>query len=53
MLTARKDRMLDVKLARAQAELEAINREHAAYCDGVDDTIRAIWAEMQKEKDNG
>ena len=51
-LWANKERSRDLKMARAQAELDAINREHSAYCDGVDDAIRAIRGAMQKETDN-
>lgn len=48
-LAASKDRLRDVKITRAQAELDAINREYSAYCDGVDDAIRAIRGAMQEE----
>lgn len=48
-----KDRIRDIKIAKAQAEVDAINREYSAYCDGVDDAIRAVRVAMAKEADNG
>ena len=52
-LTASKDRIRDIKIAKAQAEVDAINREYSAYCVGVDDAIRAVRGAMAKEADNG
>lgn len=52
-LTMRKDRIRDIKIAKAQAEVDAINRECSAYCDGVDDAIKLVLGAMEKEADNG
>lgn len=51
-LTMRKDRIRGIKVAKAQAEVDAINREYSAYCDGVDDAIRAVRGAMEQEADN-
>lgn len=34
----------DIQIAKAKAELDAINRETDAYYDGVYDTIKAVKA---------
>lgn len=48
-LTMSKDRIRDIKIAKAQAEVDAINREYNAYCDGVDDAIRAVRGVVEQE----
>lgn len=37
----------DIQLAKAQKEIEAINREAEAYWDGVYDAIKAVKNAMQ------
>lgn len=39
----------DIKLAKAKAEMEAIDREYGAYYDGAYDAIKAIKAAMRQE----
>lgn len=41
-LSAAADRKRTMAQIKAQAEIDAINREYAAYVDGVDDAIRQI-----------
>lgn len=48
-LTMRKDRIRDIKRARAEAEVDAINREYSAYCDGVEDAIKAVRGAVEQE----
>ena len=43
-LSAAADRKRTMAQIKAQAEIDAINREYAAYVDGVDDAIRQIRA---------
>lgn len=40
----------DIKLAKAKAEIDAIDREYGAYYDGVYDAIKAVKAAMQKQE---
>lgn len=48
-LTKRKDRIRDIKIAKAEAEVDAINREFSAYCNGVDDAIKLVLDAMEQE----
>ena len=49
-LMAIADRNRDIKQIKAQAEIDAINREYGAYVDGLFDMVKAIrQAEKQKE----
>jgi hypothetical protein len=43
-LSAAADRKRTMAQIKAQSEIDAINREYAAYVDGVDDAIRQIRA---------
>ena len=46
-----KRRSHDIKIAQAQAELKAIEREYLAYYDGAYDAIKAVRVALQKESD--
>lgn len=39
----------DIKLAKAKAEIDAIDREYGAYYDGAYDAIKAVRNALQKE----
>lgn len=41
-LTNAEGRKRDIKLAKARAEIDTIQREHEAYLDGVCDAIKEI-----------
>lgn len=49
-LDVAKARETDTRLARAQAEIEAINRERTAYCDGAYDAIKTVRAALEAKK---
>lgn len=40
----------EIKLAKAKAEMEAIDREYTAYYDGAYDAIKAVKAFMAKQE---
>lgn len=52
-LSAAADRKRAMAQIKAQAEIDALNREYAAYVDGVDDAIRQIRAAEEKAKKVG
>lgn len=52
-LSAAADRKRTMAQIKAQAEIDALNREYAAYVDGVDDAIRQIRAAEEKTKKVG
>ena len=47
-LDARYRRTREQRLIKARAELEAIDREYAAYYDGAYDAIKAVKSIMQE-----
>ncbi len=40
----------EIKLAKAKAEMEAIDREYVAYYDGAYDAIKAVKGFMAKQE---
>ena len=52
-LSAAADRKRTMAQIKAQAEIDAINREYAAYVDGVDDAIRQIRAAEEMDGKGG
>lgn len=48
-LTRAHARKRDAALIKANAEIAAIQREDAAYYDGVCDTIKAVTAKLKEE----
>lgn len=48
-LTRAHARKRDAALIKANAEIAAIQREDAAYYDGVYDTIKAVTAKLKEE----
>lgn len=40
----------EIKLAKAKAEMAAIDREYTAYYDGAYDAIKAVRNALQKEE---
>lgn len=45
-LDSKRQRKRELQIAKAQAELKAIDREYEAYVDGLYDAIRAVKAIM-------
>ena len=43
----------DIALAKAHAEVDAINREHEAYIDGIYDAVKVIKNRYEKEQKDG
>lgn len=43
----------DIALAKANAEVDAINREHKAYLDGIYDAAKVIKNSYEKEQKDG
>lgn len=43
----------DIALAKAHAEVDAINREHEAYLDGIYDAVEVIKNRYEKEQKDG
>lgn len=41
----------EIKLAKAKAEMDAIDREYTAYYDGAYDAIKAVRSALQKEEE--
>ena len=41
-LLDKRGRRMNSALVKAQAEIETINREYEAYCEGVYDALRAL-----------
>lgn len=45
-----KNREKEIRLVKANAEIEAINREYTAYYDGAYDALKAVRIALQKER---
>lgn len=52
-LSAAADKKRTMAQIKAHAEIDAINREYAAYVDGVDDAIRQIRAAEEMAVEGG
>lgn len=43
----------DIAITKAHAEIDAINREHEAYLDGIYDAVKVIKNRYEKEQKDG
>lgn len=49
-LCSARDRIRDRETIKAQAEIDAIQREYNAYCEGVQDMLHDVLVALKKEQ---